>query len=100
MFGKEASKPALATVIAPPKITIREKIALMTSVLRREGRLVFQRLFTRPPSRLEVVITFLAMLELIKRHLIRANQETLFREIVVEPSERFGEREEFELEFE
>ncbi len=100
VFGKEASKPALATVIAPPKITIREKIALVTSVLRRHGRLVFQRLFSKNPTRLEVVVTFLAILELIKRHRVRAQQETLFGEIVVEVSEEFGEGEEFDLEFE
>ncbi len=100
VLGEEAQQPALGTVIALPKITIREKIALIASLLRRETQLAFRCLFAKKPTRLEVVVTFLAVLELVKRHLVRAHQEALFGEILIERSGEVSEEEEFELEFE
>jgi segregation and condensation protein A len=50
-------------------------------------------------SRLEIVVTFLAMLELIKRHLVRVSQEGLFGDISLEVSEAWDNFDEFETEF-
>jgi segregation and condensation protein A len=38
-------------------------------------------------SRLSVVVTFLAMLELVKRHVIEANQQSLFSDISLQTLE-------------
>lgn len=94
----EKEKQALGTVIAAPKVTIREKIALIASRLPAGERSSFQALIASARSRLEIVVTFLAMLELIKRYRIAAHQETLFGNIELERDE-WGE-EEIELEFE
>lgn len=98
VFLSEKEKQALGTVISAPKVTIREKIAFIASRLPAGQRASFQTLIASARSRLEVVVTFLAMLELIKRYRIAARQESLFGDIQLERDE-WGE-EEIELEFE
>lgn len=75
-------KPALGTVVAPPKVTIRDQIRLIARALRDEGgRVVFQKLLEAAQSRMEIVVAFLATLELIKRRKIEARQAAMFGEI-------------------
>jgi segregation and condensation protein A len=50
-------------------------------------------------SRLEIVVTFLAILELVKLHLVYIRQEKVFGEIEIEPSDQWNSGEEVELEF-
>lgn len=100
IFAAEQDKEALGTVISAPRITIREKINLIAQILRREQRATFQLLLAENPTRLEVVVTFLALLELVKRYRVAALQDALFSDIRIEPLEEFREGEEFELEFE
>ncbi len=57
------------------KITVREKMALLLDHLRGGGKILFDSLFTQVKSRMEVVVTFLAMLELVKMRAIRIFQE-------------------------
>lgn len=92
-------RPSLDNVVAAPKITIRQKIELIAEKLRQRGRATFRVLLADSPSRLDVVVTFLAMLELIKRHLVQVRQEQLFGEIELERDEIWDDSEEFELEF-
>jgi chromatin segregation and condensation protein Rec8/ScpA/Scc1 (kleisin family) len=53
-------------------------------------------------SKLEVIVSFLAVLELIKQDQIIAEQDGLFDDIVLTPSANWDEDQavEFELEFE
>ena len=99
-FAKEAEKQPLGVVIAPPRITIREKIDLIARTMRDVERSTFSALLTAGASRLEIVVTFLAMLELVKRYRIHAHQEGLFSDIEIDRLERWQEDEEIELEFE
>lgn len=72
-------KPELSTVVAPPKVTIRDQIRLIARSLSAQGgRVIFQKLLEHAQSRMEVVVTFLATLELIKRSQIEARQAELF----------------------
>jgi len=52
------------------------------------------------PSRLEIVVTFLALLELVKRYRVEARQEGLFSDIEIDRLEGWQDDEEIELEFE
>ncbi len=63
--------------------SVPEKMDLIVSSARREGRLRFTTLFTEESPRGEIIVTFLAMLELIKQHRISAEQEDAFTEIVI-----------------
>jgi segregation and condensation protein A len=99
-FAKERDKQPLGVIIAAPRITIREKIDLITRRMREAGRSSFSSLLTEGASRLEVVVTFLAMLELVKRYRIEARQEGLFSEIEIDSSEQWEEDQEIDIEFE
>jgi segregation and condensation protein A len=87
-------------VVSAPKISIWEKISLVTHFLRvHGGKISFHQLFSRQVYRLEIVVTFLAVLELIKRRLVEAQQTDLFGEIEIQQTNAWDENTPFELEF-
>ena len=99
-FRKEKDKKPLGDVIAAPRVTIREKIDLISKTMREVEKSTFKALLEQGASRLEVVVTFLAMLELVKRYRIHAYQEDLFGEIAIDRMEDWKDDEEIEIEFE
>ncbi len=99
IFSNLNRAEALEGVVPPAHVTIREKITLITDYLRHRKYISFRALINHGSSRLEVVVTFLAMLELIKRHLVRVSQEGLFGDISLEVSEAWDELDELETEF-
>jgi len=77
------------------KISVRDKMNLLLDHLYRKGQVVFQSLFEGATSRLEVVVTFLALLELVKIRAVRAWQEERLGPILIEasaPLEEVSER--------
>jgi segregation and condensation protein A len=99
LFSRPDARSTLSTVVPGPRVTIREKILLIGRFLNLRSRVTFQKLLGERRSRLDVVVTFLALLELIKRHLVIVHQESLFGEIELEAVNDWNENEEFELEF-
>jgi segregation and condensation protein A len=99
-FAKERNKQPLGIIIAPPRVTIREKIDLIAKVMKDVERSSFRSLLDPGASRLEIVVTFLAMLELVKRYRIHAHQEDLFSDIEINRMEDWTDDEEIEIEFE
>jgi segregation and condensation protein A len=99
-FAKENAKQPLGVVIAAPRVTIREKIDMINKTMREVQRSTFKALLDQGASRLEIVVTFLAMLELVKRYRLNAHQEGLFSEIEIDRMEDWSEDEEIEVEFE
>ena len=99
-LAKESARKPLGLVIAPPRITIREKINLIAKTMREVERSTFRTLVSQGASRLEIVVTFLAMLELIKRYRIQASQEGLFDDIEISRMDDWEDEEEMDLEFE
>jgi len=94
-------KPSLGTVVAPPQVTIRDQIRLIANTLRAaQGRASFQAMLATATSRMEIVVTFLALLELIKRGKIEARQMEMFGEIELISVGEWTEEEIAELEFE
>jgi segregation and condensation protein A len=74
--------PALGTVVAPPKVTIRDRIRHLANAFQSQGgRVRLHELLAESSSRMEIMVTFLAALELIKRRKIEAHQPELFGEI-------------------
>jgi segregation and condensation protein A len=100
IFAEEAEKQALGTVISAPRITIREKIAWIAERLSREPHTTFNNLMEEKPTRLEIVVTFLALLELVKRYRVSARQEGLFTDIEIDKMAEWGQDEDLEIEFE
>jgi segregation and condensation protein A len=77
--------------IALDKITVREKMTLLLETLRVQGSVLFESLFAEVKSRVEVVATFLAMLELVKVRAIRVFQEEMAGPIMIEAAARMEE---------
>jgi len=99
-YAKEVEKQALGTVISAPKVTIREKIKLISKRLGAAEHAYFKELLGEKPTRIEVVVTFLALLELVKRYRVAAKQEGLFEDIEIERMEDWNADEEIDIEFE
>lgn len=85
--------PALSRVVTRPRVTIREKITAILHSLRHIGQTTFRALLQIKNDRLELIVTFLAMLELIKRRAVKAEQPELFGDIQLEPAEALEENE-------
>jgi len=66
------------------KITVREKMTLLLDKLRHQGSVLFELLFDEAKTRMDVVVTFLAMLELVKVRAIRILQEEMAGPIMIE----------------
>jgi segregation and condensation protein A len=68
------------------KWTVSEKLEFIMQEITQNGSLRFSSLFASTTSRTEVVVTFLAMLELIRLKQIVALQESPFGEIELAPA--------------
>jgi segregation and condensation protein A len=99
VFSQADARSALSTVVPIPTVTIREKIRLIAQSLRIKSCIHFHKLLGEKRSRLDIAVTFLAMLELIKRNIITAHQEQLFGEIELQAVNTWNENDDFELEF-
>jgi segregation and condensation protein A len=55
-------------------ISVRDKITQIVDILETKGSITFLELFSDSPNRQEVIITFLAILEMVKLTLIRVVQ--------------------------
>lgn len=77
--------PAVDEVVSPVTVTIGEQMALIRDELTRHRQISFQRLLRQVTTRVEVIVTFLAVLELIKQYVIEVRQDNLFGEIVISP---------------
>lgn len=92
--------PPLSDVVSAPRITIREKIRIILDKLRQTRSVTFEAMLDGQCNRLDIVVTFLAMLELIKRHLVEAQQDSLFSDIQLAPLGEWDESQDAEIEFE
>jgi segregation and condensation protein A len=99
IFSQPEKSSSINNAAGPPRITIRQKISRITNLLKAQQRTTFYSLLDDQHSRIEIVVTFLALLELIKRQIINAYQEILFGEINLEASDQINDEQDFELEF-
>jgi segregation and condensation protein A len=94
------AEPDMAGSVTAPRVNIRHKIGLIFEALRRRGRMGFSELLRRSRSRLEVVVSFLAILELIKQRQVTAVQEQVFGTIEIIPGPEWKPDQEVELDLE
>ncbi len=100
VFALLNSTPVLKDSVTPNHITIRQKINLIRNILKQKGKTTFRSFIVDFHSRIEAVVTFLAILELIKRQIILAKQVDTFGEIDIELMSSFNDIEQIDLEFE
>ena len=78
---KRASKRSDFREISDEHFTVADKIELILRRIAEVGSLKFHELFDQAASRTEIVVTFLAMLELIRLHQLAVRQPATFAEI-------------------
>ena len=73
------------------RFSVPEKMDLILERTRADGQVSFSHLFDAQSPRGEVIVTFLALLELLRQHRIIVYQNAAFHEITVLPSKEMPE---------
>lgn len=97
IFQKDIERQSISTVVERPKVTIKDKIKRITEHFRMSEELTFRELLGERYSRLDIVISFLALLELIKGDFIKVAQEGIFDDIRMVRVKEISEIENFAL---
>lgn len=69
--------------LAPHPVTTAERMVAILDRLAAETSVTFHALFSEVPNRRVVVVTFLALLELLRRGAVRVEQRVHFGDIVI-----------------
>ncbi len=97
IFVKELVRQSISTVVERPKISIKDKINQISEKFKHAEQLSFEELLGENYSRLDVVISFLALLELVKGSYIKVIQDGIFNEIVMIRVKEVSEMKDFAL---
>ncbi|MEB3102772.1 segregation/condensation protein A [Ferviditalea candida] len=82
---RKASSRDRVAKIERDEISIKDRLdEIVTSLYAQDGKLLFSDFFSPEATRREVVVTFLAILELMKMRKILCYQHRLFEDIVIE----------------
>jgi segregation and condensation protein A len=76
--------PPAGEVVSAITVTIDEQINSIQERLARRSRIRFRSILSQASTRVEVIVTLMAVLELIKRERIQVRQERMFGEIIIE----------------
>jgi segregation and condensation protein A len=68
------------------RFSVPEKMDLVLERARSEGQVSFVTLFAEDAPKGEIIVTFLALLELLRQHRIIVYQNAAFHEITILPS--------------
>ncbi len=82
----ERLTPKVQHEVVRERVTLSEATLRVADRLRAEGSLTFEGLFTEQSTRQEIVITFIAILEMVKRRLIKVVQEEPLGPIILTPN--------------
>lgn len=84
--------PTVDPLVSPRKVTVHEKMALIENLVRGGRSVPFAEVVDGSSSRLEIIVSLWAVLEMIKRRRLQAVQPELFGEIIlIEGPETEGE---------
>jgi segregation and condensation protein A len=75
--------PSVDNAVAPISITIADQIALLERETAHGRPVSFRRLLEQSTSRLEVIVTLLALLEMVKQLRVTIAQDRLFGDIQI-----------------
>jgi segregation and condensation protein A len=80
----ERAKPEAPHRMRRPAVTVADRIEEIILQLTAQGPCHFTELVALPATRLFVIVTFLAVLELIRRRRLRVRQAAPMRDFIVE----------------
>ena len=76
--------PSAGEVVAPITVTITEQITYIEDQLTHRRQVCFRDVISKATTRAEIIVTLLALLELIKQDRVQVRQKRTFGEIVIE----------------
>ena len=99
---KDKIDPVRSTfgTIKKEPVSLEQKIASVMGYARKHRKFSFRGMLTKQKDRTEVVVTFLALLELMKVGKIHLTQENLFDDMMIETLEEEGAEEELDIQVE
>lgn len=77
----------LPQAVIEKTVSIQEKIGQIQEIITRAAKMTFRELLASTESRIEIVVSFLALLELVKQRSVSVTQEQLFEDITIEKAE-------------
>lgn len=83
---------SLPREVAARAISLQEKIEQIRQTILERATVNFQLLLKTATSKVEVIVTFLALLELVKQRIVIVVQEELFEDIVVKSASGLPDR--------
>lgn len=90
VLEKNSPQEELEERVLEEIVTLEEKIFHLKSSLEGRMKMAFQESIQEAKNKIEVVVTFLAMLEMVKRKVIFVSQEQNFGEIILERNKRLS----------
>lgn len=90
----------LEEAVEIPRVRVRDKIVTIVRSIRKIGKINFKSIVRNARSRLEIVISFIAVLELIKQRQVEASQDKIFGDIEVRPGRDWNADQEFDFDLE
>jgi segregation and condensation protein A len=75
--------PTIDDTVQPVTITIAQQISLIERETARSKAVSFRRLLEQASTRLEVIVTLLALLEMVKQLRVAMRQDRLFGDILI-----------------
>ena len=97
IFQHDIERQSINTVVERPKVTIKDKINQISEHFKNSDEITFRELLGEEYSRLDIVISFLALLELIKGDFITFVQISIFDDIRMVKLKEVSEMEDFAL---
>lgn len=74
--------------ITKETLTVKDKMSIIMEILEGQDAIRFEDVFKDGTTRIQLIITFIALLELIRRGLVRAYQEKEFGNITLQNSQQ------------
>ncbi len=103
LLDHQAKEEANSGILIPvARVRVSERTAEIVDMLRKNSSIHLSKVLENEHSRIVIIVTFLAVLELWKRELILVTQANLFEPILLERGGRWSEDEQLtedELEF-
>jgi len=96
----EEARARPARAVPRPRVRLQDRIKALVDRLDRDGQMSFLTLLGDAPTRTSVIVDFLAVLELIKVHYLRAEQSDAFGDIALVRIEGAETPESVEIELE
>ena len=87
----------ITTVVTIPRVTIKNKIQNLIQHLRIQKKLSYRQMLPGEYDRIDAIVLFLAVLELIKQQYVHAEQKGLFYDIQITATDKTFENDEISL---